>query len=297
MIGRAIAAARDAVAEVVVVDSGSTDATLAIAEAAGARVFRQEWLGNGRQKRFAEDQCRNDFVLDLDADEVVTPALAAEIRSLFAAGAPARSIYELKVVTVPPVGGQWPNFMVAHRRKLYNRQVVRAPDHKAWDQFDVPAGVPVGRLSGELLHHSYRDFAHIAEKLNRISTTRAREGRAIRAYRRGAARAVRSAVLLHQASGVSRPVPGRHLRLRDRGHCRSWPLVAGREDVRAASGRSGTQSRGEKQRPIRSRTTSPNGPTAPIGGCRAAAVPVSSVLAGGPGRTRTCNQTVMSRRL
>ena len=177
MIGRAIAAARDAAAEVVIVDSGSTDATLAIAEAAGARVFRQEWLGNGRQKRFAEDQCRNDFVLDLDADEIVTPALAAEIRSLFAAGAPARSIYELKVVTVPPVGGQWPNFMVAHRRKLYNRRVVRAPDHKEWDQFDVPVGVPVGRLSGELLHHSYRDFAHIAEKLNRISTNRALKGR------------------------------------------------------------------------------------------------------------------------
>ena len=177
MIGRAIAAARDAAAEVVIVDSGSTDATLAIAEAAGARVFRQEWLGNGRQKRFAEDQCRNDFVLDLDADEIVTPDLAAEIRSLFAAGTPARSIYELKVVTVPPVGGQWPNFMVAHRRKLYNRRVVRAPDHKEWDQFDVPVGVPVGRLSGELLHHSYRDFAHIAEKLNRISTNRALKGR------------------------------------------------------------------------------------------------------------------------
>ncbi len=88
MIGRAIAAARDAVAEVVVVDSGSTDATLAIAEAAGARVFRQEWLGNGRQKRFAEDQCRNDFVLDLDADEVVTPALAAEFAHCLPPGRP-----------------------------------------------------------------------------------------------------------------------------------------------------------------------------------------------------------------
>src|SRR5262245_24476258 len=153
-IGRTIAAVREAVAEVVVVDSGSTDATVAIAEAAGARVFRQEWLGNGRQKRVAEDQSRNTIVVDLDANEVITPELAAEIRALFATGPPARSIYELKMVTVPPVGGRWPDFMVAYRRKLYDRRVVRIPDHKEWDQFDVPAGVRVGRLSGAFLHYS-----------------------------------------------------------------------------------------------------------------------------------------------
>src|SRR5437762_10191690 len=108
LLGQVVAAAREVVDEVVIVDSGSKDATVAIAQAAGARVIHQEWLGNGRQKRFAEDQCRNDFVLDLDADEVVSPALAAEIRALFAAGPPPLPIYELRLVTVPPSASHGP---------------------------------------------------------------------------------------------------------------------------------------------------------------------------------------------
>jgi glycosyltransferase involved in cell wall biosynthesis len=176
-LGRVIAAAREVVDEIVIVDSGSKDGTVAIAQAAGARVIHQEWLGNGRQKRFGEDQCRNDFVLDLDADEVVSPALAAEIRALFAAGPPPLPIYEMRLVTVPPVGKPWTNISVAHRCKLYDRRVVRAPDHKAWDQFEVPAGVEVGKLTGDLLHYSFRDLAQLVEKLNRVSTVRARDGK------------------------------------------------------------------------------------------------------------------------
>ena len=177
IIGRTVAAVRDLVDEVVIVDSGSTDATVAVAEAAGARVIHQDWFGYGCQKRFAEDQCRNDFLLDLDADEIVSPALAEEIRALFATGPPPRSIYELKLVTVPPVGKPWTNSAVRHRRKLYDRRVVRAPDHKAWDQFDIPAGIQVGRLAGELHHHSFRDLAHLVEKLNKASSNSARDGR------------------------------------------------------------------------------------------------------------------------
>jgi glycosyltransferase involved in cell wall biosynthesis len=177
LLGRVVAAVREVVDEVVIVDSGSKDATVAIAQAAGARVIHQEWLGNGCQKRFAEDQCRNHFVLDLDADEVVSPALAAEIRALFVAGPPPLPIYELRLVTVPPVGKPWANISVAYRRKLYDRRAVRAPDHKAWDQFEVPPGVEVGRLAGDLLHYSFRDVAHLVEKLNRVSTVRARDGK------------------------------------------------------------------------------------------------------------------------
>lgn len=177
VLGRVVAAAREVVDEIVIVDSGSTDATVAIAQAAGARVIHQPWLGNGRQKRIAEDQCRHDFLLDLDADEVVSPALAAEIRALFAAGPPPLSVYELRLVTVPPVGKPWTKSAVHYRRKLYDRRIVRAPDHKAWDQFEVPAGVKVGRLAGVLEHHSFRDLAQLVDKANRSSSARAREGR------------------------------------------------------------------------------------------------------------------------
>lgn len=175
LIGEVVRAARAAADEVVVVDSGSTDGTMQIAEKAGARVIRQSWLGNGFQKRFAEERCRHDWLLDLDADEVVTEELAAEIAALFADGEPACKVYRTPVAIAPPVGRPWIGFGGVTRCKLYDRRVFRAPAHAAWDQFDIPPGAAVGRLKAHILHHTFADAGHLAEKLNRNSTTRARE--------------------------------------------------------------------------------------------------------------------------
>lgn len=173
MIGDVVRAALAVADEVVVVDSGSTDDTVSLAEAAGGRVIRQEWLGNGRQKRFAEAACRHDWLLDLDADEMVTPALASEIAALFAEGAPPCRIYRTPVAIAPPVGAPWIGFGGVVRHKLYDRRAVRAPDHDAWDQFDLPPGEPVGMLKAAILHYAFADTAHLIDKLNRNSTTRA----------------------------------------------------------------------------------------------------------------------------
>ncbi|MFN0024486.1 MAG: glycosyltransferase family 2 protein [Parvularculaceae bacterium] len=173
MIGDVVRAAFSAAEEVVVVDSGSTDDTVAIAQSAGARVVRQAWLGNGRQKRFAEDQCRHDWLLDLDADEVVTPDLAAEICALFAGGEPRASIYRTPVAIAPPHGAPWIGFGGVIRHKLYDRRAVRAPDHDAWDQFELPPGAAIGALKAPILHYAFTDAAHLIDKLNRNSTTRA----------------------------------------------------------------------------------------------------------------------------
>ena len=75
----------DLVDEIVVVDSGSSDRTVAIARCYGARVIERAWPGFGPQKRFAERACRNDWVLNLDADEALSPELAQEIRALLVA--------------------------------------------------------------------------------------------------------------------------------------------------------------------------------------------------------------------
>lgn len=175
MIGEVVRAARAATAEVIVVDSGSTDATVAIARETGAQVLAQPWLGNGLQKRAGEDACRFDWVLDLDADEVVTPELAAEIAALFAAG-PRETAYSIPLLTQPPFGRLWRRAAVARRTKLYDRRVWRMPAHKAWDQLDTGAA-RIGRLRGAIVHHSFRDVAHMADKLNKVSTVRARETR------------------------------------------------------------------------------------------------------------------------
>lgn len=173
-IGDVIRAAKAVASDIVIVDSGSSDDTLAIAASLGARIIAQPWLGNGRQKRVGENACRHDWLLDLDADEIVTPELADEIAALFKTGAPNCSAYSLKLITAPPIGAPWRRAAVTRRFKLYNRKAIRAPDHAAWDQFDVPPGMSVGALKSPLLHYSFEDFEHFTAKLNRVSTARAR---------------------------------------------------------------------------------------------------------------------------
>lgn len=173
MIADVVAAALHVADEVLVIDSGSTDDTVALATKAGARIIEQPWLGNGRQKRIAEDAARNDWLLDLDADEMVSTELAAEFIALFAAGEPPAPIYRTDLALVPPVGAPWLRFGRQKRHKLYDRRVVRQPDHEAWDQFDIPAGVRVGRLEKPILHHAFDGVAGFQGKLNKHSSVRA----------------------------------------------------------------------------------------------------------------------------
>jgi len=67
--------------EVLVVDSGSTDGTPDLARAKGARVIVRDWPGYSTQKNFASAEARNDWILSVDADERLTPELAAEIQA------------------------------------------------------------------------------------------------------------------------------------------------------------------------------------------------------------------------
>lgn len=173
LIGDVIRAARGLSDDVVVVDSGSIDETRSIAEALGARVYVHEWAGNGRQKRIAEDLCRHDWLLDLDADEVPTPELVQEISTLFVNGQPPLPVYRTPLVIVPPFGKPWIGFGGVVRYKFYDRRVVRAPDHVAWDQFDIPVDIAAGRLAHPILHYAFADAAHLMDKLNRNSTVRA----------------------------------------------------------------------------------------------------------------------------
>ena len=175
LIGDVIRAAMPAVDEVVLIDSGSTDRTIEIAEAEGARVVRSPWLGWGKQKRLGEDAAKHNWVLDIDGDEIVTPELAAEIRTLFANGEPEFPVYQLMMATAPPVGKPWTNYNLVDRRKLYDKRVIRQPDHAMDDQIKPPPGMRIGHLKARLLHRSFTGLEQLQEKFNRHSTGVARD--------------------------------------------------------------------------------------------------------------------------
>jgi glycosyltransferase involved in cell wall biosynthesis len=176
-IDEVVRAALSVAQEVIIVDSNSTDATVTLAEAAGARVIVNAWPGDGYQKRVGEDACRHDWLLDIDGDEVITPKLAAHIRQLFASGEPDKPVYEMKMVHAPAVGEPWWDFNPSWRRKLYDRRRLRMPAHAIWDQLDIPKDIVIGRVDGVLLHYSFKDIAHVVAKYNSRSTTTARDGK------------------------------------------------------------------------------------------------------------------------
>ena len=174
MIGDVVRAALMVASEVVVIDSGSTDGTQEIAKQAGARVVTHAWMGNGRQKRIGEEACQHDWLLDLDADEIITPELAREIASAFSPNEPKFAVYRTPMAMAPAIGEPWKGFGGVIRHKLYDRRVFRAPDHEAWDQFDIPKDAAVGRLNAPILHFAFTGAEHLMEKLNRNSSVRAR---------------------------------------------------------------------------------------------------------------------------
>ena len=173
MIGDVVTAALVITREVVIVDSGSSDKTIEIARNAGARIIEQAWLGNGRQKRFAEDACQYDWLLDLDADEIVSPELASEIKALFETGEPPHKVYRTMLALAPPHGDPWLNFALQTRHKLYDRRAIRSPDHVAWDQFIIPSDMSVGKLQEPIVHYAFTGAAQLMGKLNRNSSVRA----------------------------------------------------------------------------------------------------------------------------
>ena len=101
-LGETLAAVSGIASEIIVVDSGSTDATVEVARTGGARVIRERWRGYGPQKRFAEEQCAGPWLLNLDADEFVPPALADEIRTLLAQGEPKHVAYKIQIADQLP---------------------------------------------------------------------------------------------------------------------------------------------------------------------------------------------------
>jgi glycosyltransferase involved in cell wall biosynthesis len=166
-IGRTLRAVRSLSDDIVVVDSFSTDGTQAVAQAEGARVVENAFVGYGPQKRFAEDLCRHAWLLNIDADEVIPPDLAQEIRDLFARGGPDRDAYGIRIAEIF-TGEKAPHplaYALAPVR-LYRKDRGRYSASTVHDRVDLQPGARVGRLKGTIHHFSVRSLGHQMDKLN-----------------------------------------------------------------------------------------------------------------------------------
>ncbi len=173
-IGEAIRAVRSLTDDLVVVDSGSTDGTQALATDLGARVVSNPWPGYGLQKRFGEDHCRHPWLLNVDADEVVSPGLADEIAALFAAGEPACQAYRIPIVEIfPGESSPHPLAYALSPVRLYRRDHGRYSDSLVHDRVDLEPGTRVGSLKGRIHHRSVRSLGDQLDKLNRYSDQQA----------------------------------------------------------------------------------------------------------------------------
>ena len=169
-IVRTLESVREIADEVIVVDSGSTDATVALAEQRGAKVFVEPWKGFALQKNSALAKAVCDWILSLDADEAVSPELAASIRALLKSG------------SVPQFTGYTMN-----RRNMYLRRWLKHcgyyPDPKlrlirrGAAEFELRAvhedmkmQGPLGHLNGDLIHFAYPTLESFIEHANRYSS-------------------------------------------------------------------------------------------------------------------------------
>ena len=156
--------------EILVVDSGSTDGTQALAERHGARVIQKEWLGFGLQKQFAVQAARHDWVLCLDADERVSETLAASIAA--ALREPRESVY--RMARCNRFMGRWLRHGEGYpdwNTRLFHRA------HARWSADTVHEHVisteAVGRLDGDLLHDSAETLERYLDKQNRYTSLQA----------------------------------------------------------------------------------------------------------------------------
>lgn len=159
-------------AERVVVDSGSTDGTAELAAAHGARVVHREWMGYGRQKQFAVEQAAHDWVLCIDADERVSPALAQSLRAALAA--PVSPVYRMRRRN--RFMGRWLSHGEGYpdwSPRLFNRLNARWSDDPVHEK--VLYAVTPGTLEGDLMHDASDDLGSYLERQNRYTTLQARQ--------------------------------------------------------------------------------------------------------------------------
>lgn len=174
---RNIAAALESLSwadEIIVVDSESTDKTTEIARRFTDSIFVRPWPGYSAQKNFAADQCRYDWVFNLDADEQVSQKLASEIEQLKLSDEPEASGFEMPRLAF--YLGRWikhSGWYPDYKLRLYNRKMGRF--HGDFVHESVQVEGRVQKLDGDIHHYTVRNASDHHLRMDRYTTLAAQE--------------------------------------------------------------------------------------------------------------------------
>jgi glycosyltransferase involved in cell wall biosynthesis len=157
--------------EVIVADSGSTDATAAIAQSLGARVVQIPFSGFGDLRNRAVEACTHDWIFSLDADERCTPQVRDEVLKLLASQPP-HDAY--RVPRRNFMMGRWikgsgwyPNF---RQPQLFRKGALRYTLEPVHEGYELKTDRPLGKLDNEIWQFPFRSLEEVIHKMNRYSS-------------------------------------------------------------------------------------------------------------------------------
>lgn len=157
--------------EIIIVDSGSTDNTIELAKPYTEHIYREDWQGYGVQKQRALEKATGDWILNIDADEVVTDALKDQIQKAISSNQyqayqiPIRLVFYQKILryTLSPT----------KRVRLFQRADASYTPAIVHESILLPKNSQVGQLTFPILHFSYRDLTEALAKMNLYSSSSA----------------------------------------------------------------------------------------------------------------------------
>ena len=160
--------------EIVVVDSHSADETVTLAERYAARIVVHDWEGYSAQRNYAAAIAANDWILAIDADERVPPALAAEIQEIMRTGT---NVSGFRMPRVSHYLGRWirgTDWYPDYQLRLYDRRVGRFNGKRVHESVELTTGRP-STLRNDLQHYPYRDISDHVISIDHYTTLAAEE--------------------------------------------------------------------------------------------------------------------------